>query len=163
MLKVRLAKPGDGFSLAPRLRPADLAELRASMGPQPAAVLLELSIPGNTYVAVDEHDAPQVFFGAGDPECGAVAIYMVAAVGIERHAKQILQDAPHWIDVILQGNTGHNYVDSRNTLHIRWLKRLGAVFTGAHRTFADPEVPFLKFYILPCATPSLALPLQASA
>ena len=87
-----------------------------------------------SYVGRDEEQptsAPFIFYGVtdtDDPTLGA--IWMVATPKIKQFARCLYIDAPkriQWIHDRGWYSRGlHNYVDSRNALHLKWLSRIGA-------------------------------------
>lgn len=150
----RPAKAGDGAAIAACLRPEDAEELRAATGREDLGVLLEQYIRegGYSYVVCDE-EGPFLLGGATLPlyETShglATCLWLVAATRYRRHARWIIRNTKPWIRAVLNHNgcVGHNFVDSRNTVHIRWLQWAGATFTGKVITQADPSVPFLEFF-----------------
>lgn len=159
-LIVRPANQQDVDALSARLRPADRAELLASVGFDDPALLLSygLQVAAVCMVAETPDGHPMVLFGVTLPETPDwpfATYFMVAAEGVERYSRQIVREAHHWVAAMQRatGNLpGHNAVDCRNTLHIRWLRWLGAAFTGRVFKRADPSTDFLEF-ILPCVTP----------
>lgn len=161
-LLVRPALRGDGYSVASRLRVEDRNEIQASRGVIDVGGLLESAIASEELanVAVDSTGAPMILAGASVyPSTDTASLWLVACEGIEPYSRWIARQSRPWIAAILTAlgvSFGHNYVDERNALHIRWLKWCGAEFTGVTQKRADPNTNFLEFY-LPCAIPS---PLQ---
>lgn len=156
-----IARPAclaDAASIAQRLRAADRAEFRAGTGHDEVEGALRAAVLSEalTLVAVDANAVPVLFFGISLPTDAAwpfATYFMVAVEGVERFARQIARESRLWIAALQEatgGLPGHNYVDARNALHIRWLQWCGAVFTGRRVFRADPDTPFLEF-ILPCA------------
>jgi len=164
ILKGRPAQPGDGLSIASRLRAADRAELTAA-GVHDIPALLEAACARGyiTIVGEDASGCPMLIFGTESAvqfqSWGpSAAIWMLACEGIERHARQIARQSHSWTQAVIAahgpGASGHNMVDARNALHLRWLKWCGAVFTGNAYFPTSPDLPFLEFYIPPCVSPS---------
>ena len=42
-----------------------------------------------------------------------------------------------------------NFVDARNTVHLKWLKRSGFIFLKLHESFGFEQRPFYEFVRLP--------------
>lgn len=125
-----------------------------------AADLERACEPGRvTLVGVNADGLPMLIFGADDhtqfQSWGPSAyIWMLACEGIEKHSRQIARESRAWTQAVIAVHGphayGHNMVDARNALHIRWLKWCGAQFTGVSYCPTDPNIPFLEFYIPPC-------------
>ena len=166
VLRARPAQPGDGVALAIKLRDDDIRELIAGGVAGPYFDLEEACAPGRFTVAgVNEWDYPQLLFGT-DSQISfqtwgpSIAVWMLAAEGIERYALQLARQSRPYVQSLLRahgpGVAGHNMVDARNALHIRWLKWCGAVFTGNEYFPTDTALPFLEFYIPQCANPYIS-------
>jgi hypothetical protein len=76
-------------------------------------------------------------------------VWMVTCDMLMTTSRDILRQAPEWTqDWLKKYPMGlHNLVDSRNTRHIKWLKKMGADFPGVGRHIRD--IPFLYFLIAP--------------
>lgn len=150
----RTATEEDCLFLAPRLREADVQEIKACSGEPPLAALLRglrysdtcftLLLPGT--------DVPFAMAGVlpypYEPIVGGV--WMLATDALE-HAKlpflrrcQIVVDAMNHRWPVLT-----NVVDERNFTHIKWLKWLGFTFIRRHPTFGVAGIPFLEFVRIP--------------
>lgn len=144
MLTVRLATEEDVFDIAPRLREADLKEIRAVGVNTPEESLLEgLHSPDPCYVAVDG-GTPVVITGTHpSPVKDLGWIWMMATDDIQKHRIQIARQTRPLIKTM----SGHykilaNAVHAENTLHIRWL--LWAGFSIL-REFAFNGTRFYEF------------------
>jgi hypothetical protein len=84
----------------------------------------------------------------------ARVIWMVATERLRERPLQFIREARETLGRWAVSARGPlwNFVDSRNALHIRWLKWMGAVFSGNKAHFHDPTVLFLEFFI-PCVSP----------
>lgn len=133
--------------MAPRLREADKAEIAAMTGSYPESALLR-GLEGDVCVtAVSPEGDPFLMAGVRPsrfPEAGFV--WMLGTDAIEnfsipflRHARGYL-DAFHDIYPLL-----HNYVDARNTVHIRWLKWMGCTFIQTRPRMGVQGRPFHEF------------------
>lgn len=95
-----------------------------------------------------EADAVALFGLVPDTERtpDAAVLWMVTSDMLMTTSRDILRQAPAWVDKWLEKYTLlHNLCDSRNTRHIRWLKKMGADFPGVGRSIRD--IPFLYFAI----------------
>lgn len=150
MLTARPLRYPDDLRTA--FRPEDEAECLASAGLSCAsAIEMALVFGLEVTVAADEQDFPVLFFGATPlPGKDAAAVWLLAAPAVSRHRRQILKECPVWLDKI---HARHpllfNYVDARNTLHIRWLKLMGFSFLKLHPHWGREQRPFYEFARLP--------------
>jgi hypothetical protein len=135
MLHVRPARPEDARDLAPRLRPADVREIRALRGEEPSRVLEEgLAWSTACFAAEDDAGLLVALFGAG-PDGGQDAaglIWLLASPELERNGRDFLRQCRHWVDRLHEHcpRLG-NVVDARNDVHLRWLAWCG--FTVVRR------------------------------
>lgn len=131
MLTFRAATESDVLSLAPRLREADLMEIRALGEHDPVQALMDgLLSPDGCMVAVTPDDVPQIIFGttpSSEPHVGFV--WMMGTDEIKTHWVQVLRDTKPWINKVRRDyHVLMNAVHAKNTLHIRWIKWAGFVF-----------------------------------
>lgn len=135
--------------MAERLRAADRAELLAAIGPVPPAAQLERGIrEGESSYLAEADGRPVALFGAvhAGSAAGEVLIWMVGSDEIARLRRELLLVARAYLPRMLAGRAGVNVVDSRNVVHLRFLRRLGAeVYAGREVYQADPAVPFWPF------------------
>lgn len=125
---VRLATLKDAVDLAPRLRSADVRELAALDPKATPKTALVLSVGASTdCYAIEKTGVVIALFGAapveGSPQAGIV--WMVSSDDLKtisilflRHCKKHCQSL--FANYRLLGNI----VDSRNEVHVRWLKWL---------------------------------------
>lgn len=127
---VRFATEADALSLSGRLREADYREIAASGLTAEEALLSGVRSPDPTYVAVDEHDVPQLIFGthpSGDPNLGF--IWMMASPKITECWIRLLRETPEWIERMSGSyKVLANAVHAENAVHIRWLRWAGFIF-----------------------------------
>ena len=146
MLTVRRATRADAEYLAPRLREADVNEVRAG-GSEPLPALLSgLEHSLEPLVGVDPHGDPFCMFGVApspDPLVGCIWLLGTDAVrkyplGFNRHCKAGIARFHEHFPVLM------NCVDERNTVHIEWLRWHG--FTFLRRLpIGIGGLPFLEF------------------
>lgn len=147
MPSFRPTTPNDAFKLAPRLRPADVAELTAAGAPSALAALMGSLVPGGIAVTVvDDRDRPLMMFGVAphptEPLVGL--IWALASEEAVKHRRMFLTDAPAWIEKfqrlypILM-----NYTDCRNSEHHRWLRWSG--FSFINKVTGPEGFPFFEF------------------
>lgn len=130
-MQVRRATEQDVLYLTPRLREADLREIRATGYDDPEACLLG-GLHGSEacYVATDESDLPVMIGGvAKSPEAFMGYGWMMASTDITKHWVPILRNTSKWINSYRGGyRVLTNLVHEKNELHIRWLRWAGFHF-----------------------------------
>jgi len=136
--------------LAPRLRPEDVAEVRANSGFEPHFTLsLGLLYSDKCFTMVTPDGEPVGMFGVGKsnmPNTGIV--WMLNTPLLEKHRVQFLRacKAGEWVDVLHEKYPIlTNAVDERNTKHIRWLRWLGFTFVFRHPFYGVERRPFIEF------------------
>lgn len=131
MLNVRRAEVSDAYSLGPRLRPADKAELAITSGEDFSNTLVNgIAMSSHSYVAVDDQDVPHIIFGvvpSGVTDVGGV--WMVGTPAIEDNWRQVLRETKPWVTILHNHYTLlANAVHASNHVHIRWLRWAGFKF-----------------------------------
>lgn len=145
----------DAVAIIPKLREADRNEIRAVFGVTPEAVLLN---PRNAWTMVAADGELVGMFGVEpyqpDPSVGQV--WMVATTALKSHQIEFLRTARVWIEKLHETYPVlGNFVDARNTLHIKWLRWMGFVFINRFEEWGFEQRPFLQFVRLrnPCVPP----------
>jgi hypothetical protein len=79
-----------------------------------------------------------------NPHLGIV--WMVTSPAIMQHRRELISMAPGWLAKLhrIRPLLG-NHIDARNTLHIRWLRRMGFSFLRTHEEFGVEKRPFHEF------------------
>lgn len=151
-VSVRAAQVGDGQALAPLLRLSDRREMFAC-GPGNLADRLERIIQCGelTYLA-HLGDTPVTLFGRSRSSYSNLLarayakVWMVGSDEIAKRPRELLRLTRQMLPQVLGGSIGWNYMDSRNDLHVRFLRRLGArIYDHEQTTLFDPNVPFWRF------------------
>jgi hypothetical protein len=129
----RPATPEDVIFVAENLRQADRIETETASGKPAVTSLLEALINSSeTYAAVLSGDStPFMLFGVSPdpvrPEYGVV--WLLATDRVKAAPLMVVQGAAEWLNKWAQKyRVLHNLVDTRNRLHLRWLKLLGFSF-----------------------------------
>ncbi len=141
----RKASIHDALYLAPRLRPADADEVRASHGVAPReALLLCLQSASHAYSLMIDNKVVGMF-GVSPVEEGVGSPWMLCSDEAHRASAQFLRINQKWVDV-LQSKYPllMNYVDARNTKAIRWLRWCGFRLI-ALRPYGVEGRPFYEF------------------
>ncbi len=140
---VRCYRPGDEYSLAPRLRQADRQEIEAASGLNPVDALresAESSVPSCTIIGNDHHIAGM--FGCV-PD-GRVWLLGSDALIQNPLKRQFLKECRKYVDA-LPYPLLHNVIDVRNIVHMRWLNWMGFTFVGEPIHYGPQNLLFLKF------------------
>ncbi len=146
----RPAKWSDVEQLAPILRPEDTAELYASTGMSPLGALMEgYKWSQECHVFTHPDDGGVIgLFGVGAQEeapwLGVVwAVASPRILDIKEHltvTHKAFMAKWHERWPILG-----NYIDERNTLHIKWIKRMGYVLGTRVEHYGFEQRPFYAF------------------
>lgn len=151
------ATPDHARALCPLLRPADRAEVHASVGLPPELVLPDMVGPGREAWAMftSDHEIAGLF-GVdpvfNHPHIGV--IWLLGSDQLQAHSVEFLRKSREWVDIYNQRYTLLlNRADARNTLHLRWLRWLGFTLIREAPWGAEGR-PFVEFARLqPCAYP----------
>lgn len=147
MIEIRPARRQDAFILGPHLRKADVDEVWASSGLLPIEALLagmDASIECYTMTA---GDSILCIFGIGRDQNSSIGrIWMLGSDHIHSHKFEFLRISKEWVDRF-QSNYPilYNFIDARNTVHIRWLHWLGFTFISEHPDFGFEKKLFYQF------------------
>jgi hypothetical protein len=148
LITVRKATPNDCKILAPILREPDKAEASAYGFSVLDALITSLSLSEEAYVGEAEGQ-PFCLFGVS-AEGG---LWMVGTEDIRRHRVHFLRHSKEWLKRLA---TEHpvlwNWIDSRNTLHLKYLSWLGCKLTGRQILIGPNQIPFLEFLYQSCAS-----------
>lgn len=133
--------PADVYFIARNLREADRRELETISGRSALeAVWVSWAASERTWVATI-HGEPAVVFGVGQ---GGV-VWMVGTDAISKAKVEVFKLSQRILGELLDMyGYLHNFVDERNTLHVRWLKRLGFTFDGS---IEINKLRFLRFFM----------------
>lgn len=148
-MRVRPARAEDAGRLAPVLRAADLREIQANLGEDPRLVLARsLAISDPCYAAVDERDQPMALFGAApdlrDADVGMV--WLLGSDALAAHAFSVARHSRAWVGTLQQRyRVLWNRVDSRNDVHIRWLRWCGFTVVKLIQHYGVERRPFYEF------------------
>lgn len=153
----RQATLADVMFIAPRVRKADREEARASVGCEPEVFLPLTFTPGRTWTIVSDEGEPMALYGVEavplNPELGIVWMVATDTLVHPKNQRKFLKLGPVVLDQLheLHPLLG-NYVDARNTTHIRWLKWMGFSFLKLLPEHGPQRLPFIQFARLkPCA------------
>lgn len=152
-MEIRDATERDLLELAPNLRAADHREILASFGESPEeALLYSLRMSPICKVGVDEEGVAGVFGCGPHPENKLVGVpWLMGTDRMARNVKWFMRTAKIW-KALFHLNYPHlwNLVDSRNTVHVRWITHMGFTFCGERSV---KGVIFREFYSSCATTP----------
>ena len=142
----RLATFKDIQYLAPRLRYEDKREILASTGLLPYEALLKGYLENViVFTIVNKKNIPVGIFGVNDCGSGVGAIWLLASEDLTTAQISFLRQCR---DVVKVLNTKYkilwNFVDCRNSLHIKWLKWCGFKFINKQK-YGVLNKPFYEF------------------
>lgn len=146
---VRPASVADACDVAARLREEDRQEVLAADGLEPSLVLPALVREGReVFAAGIEGGPPEVLFGCdpveGTPVLGI--IWLVSTPALYRHPKEFVRTSRRIFESYhARYPVLGNYVDARNTDHIRWLQRMGCRMLRRIESFGAQSRPFFEF------------------
>lgn len=158
MINFREAQRGEAIWLSSRLRPEDQREIETATGKAPEdSVPLSFDVSTKCYTirysnkgVVDRY--PLAIFGVADdptiPEMGIV--WMLATPLIRKVWLALIKVAPQWLDKLSEDYPAglHNIVDSRNSLHVRWLQKTGFESLGVVRVNGKQFIHAARFNVL---------------
>ena len=147
---IEISCENDGVILGPNLRQADKDEIQAAVGGEPSEVLVEsIRLSGNTsYTVKDlETDTPLACFGTAPFDMNTGVVWFLGSNELFKKSRiSFLRNSEFWVEKLF-GNfsTLFNVVDSRNKLHIRWLKWLDFKFIADIPEFGTEKRMFHQF------------------
>lgn len=150
---IRAATLDDIEPVARKMRARDVDEVRAAVGLDPAAALVE-ALQGDVLAwSLHDEDGPYAIYGVSHVAHDIGSPWYLATDRMYRHLKFFLRATPvfvrHMQDrfPILM-----NYVDMRHGDSIRWLRWAGFTFDKFDPHFGYERRPFLRFTkVRPCA------------
>ncbi len=147
MLNVRITHTNDVDALATRLREADLREIAAATGDTPHKTLGNgLSISSPCYTIINETGQPLAMFGVVPDEEKSGIVWLLGSDKLLNYPNSFLRSSHKWIGRLHKDYYRlWNYVDSRNEVHIRWLKWCGFKCTETVDDFGREKRLFYRF------------------
>lgn len=131
MIRITPAKREDAVWLSSQLRPADSREIITGTGRTPLEIVpLSFDISDECFTVRSQHDdEPIAIYGVTDDYTDARMgiVWLLASPRMGSIARPFLRKAPELLDYLAGHYTRglHNIVDTRNTLHLRWLQKTG--------------------------------------
>ncbi len=137
-LTIRPASREEAIWFSSRLRSEDRREIETASGQGPETILpLSFDLSDECYtIRIDPHGDPVAIYGmvpdtSHEQKEGIGVIWLLATPEVRRASLALLREVPHWLNAwaLKYPNGIHNIVDSRNQLHVRWLKLMGFQIT----------------------------------
>ena len=136
----------DCYVIAENIREDDRREILAMSGGEPLEAMVAGFIHSDNPRTVLVGETPVAMFGSGEVEPGVGAVWLLGTDGIHDISRQFLRESKHWLEQLHDKyEMLFNYVDERNTVHIKWLKWLGFKFINRHKQFGVENRPFFEF------------------
>jgi len=143
---VRPSVLDDCYVIAENIREDDRREILAMNGEEPLEAMVSGFIYSDNPRTVLVGETPVAMFGSGEVEPGVGMVWLLGTEGIEDISIQFLRESKHWLEQLHDNyEMLFNYVDERNTVHIKWLKWLGFKFINRHEQFGVENRPFFEF------------------
>jgi len=142
----RLTTLEDIKYLAPRLRHSDKEEILAASGQTPYHALLNGYLNcAIVFTIVNPKNKPVGIFGVTDCRNGTGAIWLLATDGLAKIQIAFLKECKEVVNVLNKKyKILWNFVDCRNSLHIKWLKWCGFQFINK-KNYGVLDKPFYEF------------------
>jgi hypothetical protein len=148
-LTVRPVRPPDAVLLAPRLRAADMREIRASTGEEPLVAMNRcIGASELCYTLSNGADIPLAIFGLASetPRTPVRQVWLLGSDELTVHAVSFLRLSRRWKTRLHKRHTIlYGYVDARNKTHIRWLAWCGFTLVRLHDRYGVERRPFYEF------------------
>jgi hypothetical protein len=145
-LLVRKSKLEDTSLLAARLRSADKDEIYAVRGVGPNEALMICVTDSTTCWTVLNDRTPIAMFGYLHINNETAQIWMLGADELTQNKKWFISESKRWIsDFKKQYRVLFNFIDARNELHIKWVKRMGFDIVETNPTYGFEKRLFYKF------------------
>lgn len=134
--------------IAPRLRKADREECQAATGREPHGVLLDGLNMGDITLTLRDKNGLRVgvcgVVPSHIPDAGA--IWLCATDDIYQNQITFLRQSREALKELQRDYLAlFNCVDSRNTIHMKWLKWMGFTFINKHEKYGAEQRPFYEF------------------
>lgn len=144
---LRISTAEDVGYLAPRLRQADVDELRAGSATSPHDALTEGLLHSDPcWTACTDDGTPVVMFGVVPVEPNVGSVWMLSSDVIYDYQFSFFKISKRMLDRFnKKWRVMFNACDERNTDHIEWMRRLGYTFIARHPEFGVEKRPFIEF------------------
>lgn len=147
MIDVRPTVKEDVLALAPRLRQADIDEVKAASGLDPeTALILSHQVSSECFTVFGGCNQIAMFGVKQEDNPSIGRIWMLGSDEIHDHRFGFLRRSKAWVDHLQDRYPIlYNYIDARNTVHIRWLQWLGFSFINEVHGYGSEQRLFYQF------------------
>lgn len=121
--------------IASHLRQQDRDELEAMHGGIPELVLPQsLLLSSHGWIIVSQDEPVGIFGAAPSPLPGVGVAWMLGTDGLLREPRSVARQTAHYVEALHKDYPVlWNYIDTRNTVSMRWLRWGGFKLLGDHR------------------------------
>jgi len=145
-LSVRPSVWGDCVVLSQNLREADHNEVQAALGTSDLEALLSAWSQSERPFTIVDGKTPAGIFGVVPIQPNVGCVWLVGTDAIAQGRWTFLRQSRRWLtEVSKDYGLLFNYVDERNTLHIKWIEWLGFTVIARHQHYGHEQRPFLEF------------------
>lgn len=145
---IKVATLKEVIQLSDNLREEDVDEIKAHSNTTPFfALKLGTEFSHLPLAIMNDEDKPIFIIGVIPQEKNVGMIWLLSSPEIEKISITFLRNCKGVLDLL--NNTFpilYNYVDARNTVHIKWLKWLGFQFIKVHENFGYEQRKFIEFF-----------------
>lgn len=147
MIEIHQTIPEDVEALAPRLRQADIDEIRAASGLDPETALrLSRQVSSLCFTVFGEGKQIAMFGVRAEDNPSIGRIWMLGSDEIHDHRFGFLRMSKPWVALLQERYPIlYNYIDARNSAHIRWLDWLGFTFINEVQNYGFEQRLFYQF------------------
>lgn len=147
MIEIHQTIPEDVEALAPRLRQADIDEIRAASGLDPETALrLSRQVSSLCFTVFGESKQIAMFGVRAEDNPSIGRIWMLGSDEIHDHRFGFLRMSKPWVALLQERYPIlYNYIDARNSAHIRWLDWLGFTFINEVQNYGFEQRLFYQF------------------
>lgn len=147
MITIRQSVREDAFVLGPDLRPEDASEVMAAGGKFPTEALLTgLEVSDECYTMTAGGKVLCMFGIVQEKNPSIGRIWMLGSSHIHSHKFEFLRISKEWVASFQESYPIlYNFIDARNTVHIRWLNWLGFTFISEHPDYGFERRLFYQF------------------
>jgi hypothetical protein len=128
MSVIRPATRGDIYWVSSRLSPEDYQEVETGTGERPIDILPDMMKQAQVYsIRCHRNSEPVALFGLMDcGEPGQANVFLLGTVDLPKVAKTLVGELPKWLNAWCEDYPIlTNYADSRNELHLKYLRHIG--------------------------------------
>lgn len=149
---IKVSSHEDVKKLSKNLRKEDIEEIKANSNSNPYHALytgvLYSHLP---FTIMSDDDNPIMIMGVIPHGKNLGMIWLLSSPEIKNISIPFLRNCRGVLDLYLKTfPVLYNYIDARNTVHLKWLRWLGFNFIKVHNDFGYQNIKFIEF--VKCAT-----------